>query len=77
MRVPDRLPDADDYGHHWLGADKTRCPVILKAGSSDKAPTNAHGYFASRGGTVGILFDGPRIRYFETASEALEALREV
>ena len=72
MILPNRLPKACLRGHFWLGDDRTKCAVILKAGAA-----NAHGYFASLGAAGGVIFDGTLIKYFANPVLALEALREV
>jgi hypothetical protein len=78
MTLPDRLPKACPQGHYWLGSDRTKCAVILKAGDPEyhKAPSNAHGYFASMGAEGGVIFDGTLIKYYENPVLALEALRD-
>jgi hypothetical protein len=70
--LPDRLPKPDFYDNYWLGADHKVCPVVL----CSLLVANDHRWFASKGGTEGVVFDGMRIRYFPTPELALEALRE-
>ena len=71
--LPKVLPNPDRFGNYWL-LDKPRGPVIFKADSKDKLGK----FFASRGCDiigVGLLTDENGITYFDTAEEALIALK--
>ena len=73
MTLPANLPKPDDFGNYWLGA-KPQGPAIFTA-LGTKAPKRS--YFASLGGDAGLLFDGPILRYFSGAADALAELTRV
>lgn len=63
------LPKPDRFGNYYFGA-KPKGPAIFRSSVGKLGR-----FFASTGcQQIGILFDGPEIRYFDTAEEALSAL---
>jgi hypothetical protein len=63
------LPKPNEFGDIWLD-EGPMGPAIF---ASNKVRPGK--FFASKGPHGGVLFDGPRIRYFDSAQEAWLFLR--
>lgn len=71
--IPAALPVPDEYGTFWLERGSRRCEgaAIFRSGR----PASSGKYFASRGVPGGVLTCQGGLRYFDSADEALAALR--
>lgn len=67
--LPDELPKANNFGDFWLGPSPLG-PAIF---ASNKIRPGK--FFASTG-PGGVIFDGPGLRYFDSAQDALVCLRD-
>lgn len=72
-QLPKVLPVSNEYGNYFL-TDDPNGPVIFPAKASKYAPPDT--FIASRGYDKGFYFDGPKLVYFKSASEALQKLRK-
>jgi hypothetical protein len=79
--LPNATPEPDAYGTYWLcpGPYRLQGPVIFQSKVGRRKKKMEEGekprWFVSLGMENGLVFDGPKLRYFESVNDALRFLK--
>ena len=71
------LPEPDEFGNYWLGSRQRDAAIFpFRQLEATGAVKPAGGFYLLLDAERGFVFDGPRLRRFDTPQAALACLRQ-